>query len=79
MDRPVKILIRSEFSDTAIGFNNSGVVLKNRSYADLIDLGIMTHRSGDPGLLKLFEVLPTLEDLKKIKMDLAIEKTIRDG
>lgn len=74
MDRQVNIVTREEYGNTAIGFNNSGIVLKNRSLADLIDLGIMALRSGDPGLLKLFEVLPTLEALRKMKMDLAIAK-----
>jgi hypothetical protein len=60
--------INPAFNDTVIAFNNSGVVLKDRSYEDLIDLGIMARKSGDPGLLRLFETIPSLPELQAMKM-----------
>jgi hypothetical protein len=63
------------FNNTVIAFNNSGVVLKDRSYSDLIDLAIMALESGDKSLLKLFENLPELTELRTMKMR-EIEKQI---
>ncbi len=63
------------YQNTVIAFNNSGVVLKDRSYSDLIDLAIMARESGDKSLLKLFENLPELPDLRIMKMR-EIEKKI---
>lgn len=62
------LIIKPEFFNTVIAFNNSGVVLKDRSDEDLIDLAIMARRSGNPSLLKLFETLPELPDLQVMKM-----------
>lgn len=56
------------YHNTVIAFNNSGVVLKDRSYSDLIDLAIMARRSNNPNLLKLFKSLPTLPELQLMKM-----------
>lgn len=63
------------YHNTVIAFNNSGVVLKDRSQSDLIDLAIMARESGDPTLLKLFETLPELPELRIMKMR-EIEKKI---
>jgi hypothetical protein len=63
------------YQNTVIAFNNSGVVLKDRSYCDLIDLAIMAIESGDRTLLKLFEKLPELSELRMLKMR-EIEKKI---
>lgn len=63
-----EILIKPQYHDTVIAFNNSGVVLSKRSQQDLVDLGIMAHRSQNPTLLKLFENLPTLPELQQLKL-----------
>lgn len=62
------IVIKSQYQETAIAFGNSGLPLNKRPQSDLIDLGIMTHRSGNPELLKLFETLPSLQELQDMKM-----------
>jgi hypothetical protein len=56
------------FNNTVIAFNNSGVVLKDRSISDLIDLAIMARKSNNPELLKLFESIPELPELLTMKM-----------
>lgn len=63
------------FYNTVIAFNNSGVVLKDRSQSDLIDLAIMARQSNNPELLKLFETIPELPVLQRMKMQ-AIETKI---
>jgi hypothetical protein len=68
------ISIKPEFFDTVIAFANSGVVLKDRSQSDLIDLGIMAHESGNPNLKKLFDHLPELPELKLMKMRIIEQK-----
>lgn len=67
--------IKPAYYNTVIAFANSGVVLKDRSEADLIDLAIMARKSGNPNLIILFEKLPELVDLQRMKMEL-IEKKI---
>jgi hypothetical protein len=62
------LTIYPAFYNTVIAFNNSGVVLKDRSDEDLIDLAIMARKSGNPSLLKLFETLPELPELQFMKM-----------
>lgn len=64
----MKLTIKPQYGDTVIGFNNSGVVLKDRTQCDLIDLAIMAHQSQDPTLLKLFDALPALGELQRAKM-----------
>jgi hypothetical protein len=56
------------YNNTVIAFNNSGVVLKDRPYTDLVDLAIMARKSNNPELLKLFESIPDLPDLLVMKM-----------
>lgn len=70
-----EILIKPQYHDTVIAFNNSGVVLSKRSQLDIVDLGIMAHRSKNPTLLRLFENLPTLQDLQQLKL-LIIEQKV---
>lgn len=69
------ITITPQHHNTVIAFNNSGVVLKDRSLADLIDLGIMAHQSKNPTILCVFEKLPDLATLLKMKLGL-IEKQV---
>lgn len=70
-----EILIKPQYHNTVIAFNNSGVVLKDRTTADVVDLGIMAHQSGNPNLLILFEKLPSLQELQQQKLT-AIEKRV---
>jgi hypothetical protein len=67
--------IKPAYYNTVIAFNNSGVVLKDRSDSDLIDLAIMARKSGNPNLIILFEKLPELPELQLMKMR-SIEKKI---
>jgi hypothetical protein len=67
--------IKPAYFNTVIAFNNSGVVLKDRSCSDLIDLAIMARRSGNPTLIILFEKLPEIPELQRMKMEI-IEKKI---
>jgi hypothetical protein len=69
------ISINPAYFNTVIAFNNSGVVLKDRSEADLIDLAIMAQESANPNLKILFNQLPELPTLKLMKMRI-IEKKI---
>jgi hypothetical protein len=73
-DSDIDISINPAYFNTVIAFNNSGVVLKNRSCSDLIDLGIMARESGNPNLIKLFEKLPELPALKLMKMRIIVQK-----
>lgn len=68
------ITIKAVYRDTVIAYNNSGVSLNRRSQEDLIDLGILAHSSGDPSLLVLFEKLPSLDQLKRAKLEGVIRK-----
>lgn len=62
----VKIL--EKYHDTVIAFGDNGFQLKRRTQGELIELGIIAHQSGNPNLLKLFEVLPSLSELQAMKM-----------
>jgi hypothetical protein len=68
------ISINPSYFNTVIAFNNSGVVLKDRSYSDLIDLGIMARESGNPNLKILFDQLPELRELKLLKMRIIVQE-----
>lgn len=68
------ITIKPDYRNTVIGFNNSGIVLSERSQGDLIDLAILAHSSADPSIVELFETLPSLDALKKAKMEGFIKK-----
>lgn len=69
------ISITPSYFNTVIAFNNSGVVLKDRSYSDLVDLAIMARESGNPNLKILFDKLPELPELQLMKMQI-LEKKI---
>jgi hypothetical protein len=71
------IVVKPEFHNTVIAYNNSGVVLKNRSYPDLIDLAIMARKSGNPNLIILFETLPTLAALQLMKMRIIEQQVMK--
>lgn len=71
-----EILIKPQYHDTVIAFNNSGVVLSKRSQQDLVDLAIMAHRSQNPNLLNLFENLPTLQELQHLKLSRIEQKVM---
>jgi hypothetical protein len=71
------ITIYPIYNNTVIAFNNSGVVLKDRSHSDLIDLGIMAHQSKNPNLLKLFQNLPDLATLQLMKMRLIEQQVMK--
>lgn len=68
------VTIKPTYQDTVIAFGNSGIVLSKRPHEDLIDLALMAHSSRDPTLLKLFENLPTVDQLKRLKMEGIIRK-----
>lgn len=60
------VTIKKEYESTVVGFGNSGLPLGKRD--DLNDLAIIAHQSQDPSLLRLFETLPSLEDLQREKV-----------
>lgn len=61
--------IKKEFLDKRLAFGRSGNTLSNRSGEEINDLAIMALESKDQSLLKLFDKLPSLADLKKVKTD----------
>lgn len=61
--------IKKSHKDTVIAFNNSGVPLGKRSQADLLDLAILGLESGHRIILDAFVKLPSLESLKKKKLE----------
>lgn len=62
------IQIKEEFRSAVIAFGDNGVSLGKTTDRNLIELGIIAHRSQNPNLLKLFESLPSLEELNELKM-----------
>lgn len=70
-----EITIKKEFQQTVIAFGNNGLPLNNRPVLDIINLGIIARESNDKSILKLFDQLPTLAELKAMKMQ-EVEKTI---
>lgn len=65
-NKKMAVKIKKEYASTVIAFGNSGLPLGQRD--DLSDLAIIAHQSKDPSLLKLFETLPSLEDLQREKV-----------
>lgn len=65
--------IKDEFKDTLIAFGGKGS-LRLGQRQDLDALAIMAHKSGNKNLLKLFEVLPSLDKLEEDAMDSKLEK-----
>lgn len=68
------IKIKAEYGNTIIAFGDNGVVLSKRSQSDLVNLGIIAHESKNPNLIKLFESLPSIDDLRRTKLEAAIQK-----
>lgn len=64
----MSLRIKPQYKDTVIAFQDSGVALYKRSCLQLIDLALLAHSSKDPSILKFFEELPTVSELKKMKM-----------
>ncbi|MVT11383.1 hypothetical protein [Chitinophaga tropicalis] len=60
------VTIKKEYQSAVVAFGNSGLPLGQRD--DLLDLAIIATKSGDPSLLQLFEPLPSLEELQKMKV-----------
>lgn len=59
--------IKDEYRTKRIGFNGSAAPLYKRD--DIDDLAIMAITSNNPNLLKLFDALPELSVLKKMKVE----------
>lgn len=69
----MEVIIKTEFLDTVIGFNNSALPLGKRQ--DLHILAEMAKNSNDQSLLNLFEELPDQEELNQIKEEKLLEET----
>lgn len=66
--------IKEEFKTTLIAFNGGG--RKTLGERDDIDvLAIMALESQNPELIKLFEVLPTLQELKSDQVESQLKKS----
>ncbi len=68
------IKIKAEYGNTIIAFGDNGVSLKKRTEGEIINLGIIAHESKDPSLLNLFEVLPSVDELRRLKLEANIRK-----
>ncbi len=68
------VTIKAEYHNTVVAFGTSGVALSKRSQSDLVDLAIMAHESKDPGLLKFFDNIPSIDDLRRMKLEVNIQK-----
>lgn len=69
-----KSVIKEEFKSTLIVFNGGGrKTLGEREDIDV--LAIMALESQNPDLLKLFEELPTLDELKKSQVESQLKKS----
>ena len=64
--------IKRNYKSAVICFGNSGLPLGQRD--DIDDLAIMAHESNNPNLLKLFQELPSLEALKKARVEKQLQK-----
>lgn len=71
-----KSKIKEEFLGTVVAFGGGGP--KPLGERDDIDrLAIIAQESQDKSLLNLFEVLPSLHELKEEATDAAIEKAVK--
>lgn len=59
--------IKEEYKTAVVAFGTSGLPLGQRD--DIDKLAIIALESSDPTLLKMFEYLPSLEDLKMGKVE----------
>lgn len=64
--------IKEIYLTTVIAFGNGGLPLGKRK--DIDELAIIAHESKNPSLIRLFETLPPLEELKKSKVDAELMK-----
>jgi hypothetical protein len=64
------IELNVQYANTVIAFQDSGIVLKERSRLQLIDLALLAIRSGDKTLRKYFVELPSESELQTEKMKL---------
>lgn len=67
------IKIKDTCSSAVIAFGGRGVSLSKRTESELVDLGIIAHTSRDPTIINLFESLPSLDELKKRKLEIIID------
>ena len=66
--------IKKEKEKTILAFGKGGGELGKRSQADLTQLAIIAHQSGDQSIIDLFEgELPPLEELQKKTTEKAIK------
>lgn len=71
------VKIKNEYLKTVVAFGSNGFCLGKRTYEELIDLALMSYNNN--GLQNFFETpLPTADELRNIKMQLA-EKKINDA
>ena len=61
------IKIKETAKEKVIAYNGRALPLGQRS--DYSELAMITLESNDPSLLEVFETLPTLEELKKQKLE----------
>ena len=64
--------IKPEFKDTKIAFGKYYKQLGERE--DLDELAILAHESKNPNLLKVFDTLPPLAELKKRKVEAILRR-----
>lgn len=64
--------IKHKYLNKRVAFGKTAAPLYKRD--DIDDLAIMAHESKSPSLIKLFEVLPDLDVLKKARTDAALKK-----
>lgn len=68
----ISLKIKSQYQDTKIAFGSRSKPLKERTQEELRDLAIIAIESNNPNLTRLFEQLPTLDELKNEKVSKAI-------
>jgi hypothetical protein len=67
------VKIKNEYLRTVVAFGSNGFCLERRTYDELIDLAIMSYNN--KSLQIFFEMpLPTVEELKNMKMQLTEKK-----
>lgn len=64
--------IKEAHSKKYVAFGKNAKPLGERD--DIDDLAILAHESGDESIIERFEVLPSLDELKKAKTDKQIAK-----
>lgn len=69
-----KASIKPLYFNKRVGFNKSAIPLRRRSESEINDLAILALESNDQSLLKLFDTLPALPDLKKTKTEAQLKK-----